>query len=56
MEVAKSHQSHDMNYDYEDMVCTVACAAVCARHLAKRRPRMSESSSWSSLAMLGWTA
>ncbi|KAM7515749.1 hypothetical protein LguiA_005332 [Lonicera macranthoides] len=24
------------------MVCTVACAAVCARHLAKRRPRMSE--------------
>ncbi|KAM7519711.1 hypothetical protein LguiB_018673 [Lonicera macranthoides] len=30
------------NYDSEEMVRMVACAAVCVRHLARRRPRMSQ--------------
>ncbi|KAM7515757.1 hypothetical protein LguiA_005340 [Lonicera macranthoides] len=30
------------NYDSEEMVRMVACAAVCVRHLARLRPRMSQ--------------
>lgn len=30
------------DYDYTEMTRMVACAAVCVRHLARRRPRMSQ--------------
>jgi serine/threonine protein kinase len=30
------------SYDYQEMLCMIACAAVCVRHFARRRPRMSQ--------------
>lgn len=32
----------DKNYDLTEMTRMVTCAAVCVRHLARRRPRMSQ--------------
>lgn len=45
----------EKNYDSTEMTRMVTCAAVCVRHLARRRPRMSQVSSASSVLYIHYS-